>query len=41
MGGADLFWLNQLELHPSASPSNEVGIGRVIKKCHQELPQLK
>ena len=31
----------QLELHASACPGNEVGIGWVVKKGNQELPQLK
>lgn len=37
----DLFWLNQLKLHATSCPSNEVTIGRVIKKCDQKLPELQ
>lgn len=38
---AYLLGFYQLELHASACPGNEVGIGWVIKKGNQELPQLK
>lgn len=36
-----LLWLNQLELHPSSSPSNEVGIGRIVQQSHKKLPELE
>lgn len=40
-GSTHLFWFNQLELHTSASPSNEMRVWRIIKKSYQKLPQLK
>lgn len=38
---AHLLRFYQLELHASACPGNEVGIGWIIEKGNQELPQLK
>lgn len=38
---SNLLRFDQLELHASACPGNEVGIGWVIEKGDQELPQLK
>lgn len=39
----DLYLLrfNQFKLHSSASPRNEVGVGRVVQQGHQELPKLQ
>lgn len=38
---ADLFGVNQLELHVSPRPDDQVCIGGVVQECEQELPQLQ
>jgi hypothetical protein len=38
---AHLLWFYKLELHASACPGNEMGVGWVIKKGDKELPELK
>lgn len=35
------FRLDELELHPSARPRDEVGVGGVVQQSHQELPELQ